>query len=497
MSAKALHSLQAPIGRAPWRLERISQHVASRKVTSEAAPLAQRVAGSASRKPIVVTLIGSGNSAHVCASLFEKNTAGNVETQLLTSDPAVWVENPEVVFPNGARQYGKISKKSDNPADVIPNADIVLWTGPVFCTVSVFEKIKPFVDVQRTKIGTIFGQGLVHLSASRVFGPHVKFFALRNIPWLCRLVEKGRKCEIVGPKTTLDVALLGFEEFEKENFLQEQLHPLFHCFHGIGKAEPVLQLLPDFTPIVFNPANQIIHPAAYWGHFRSFDGVNGLPLGPVVGEYLYRGMTETAGELLLELDKELQGIKNAYSTAVGPEFSRGCDLVSPLETRLLKQYGDQIADKSSMAKMVGTNQAYSMAKTPHVKGAAGREDASSSSGVFPAKNHRVMQDDIGWGLCVLLSVAEKLEIQLKKRIPTTMIRAMIEWHQVIMEKDFLRDGKLIGEDCESVVLLRPTDPLEAVSGVGGKSGGSKSPSAGNKMSKKDWSAVAIAAVYST
>jgi hypothetical protein len=35
-----------------------------------------------------------------------------------------------------------------------------------------------------------------------------------------------------------------------------------------------------------------------------------------------------------------------------------------LKERLLSQYGDQIRIKTSMAQMVGTNQAYSMAKTP-------------------------------------------------------------------------------------------------------------------------------------
>jgi hypothetical protein len=35
-------------------------------------------------------------------------------------------------------------------------------------------------------------------------------------------------------------------------------------------------------------------------------------------------------------------------------------------------------------------------------------------GIAPAVQHRVVQDDIGWGLCALLSVAERVEAELKK-----------------------------------------------------------------------------------
>ena len=98
--------------------------------------------------------------------------------------------------------------------------------------------------------------------------------------------------------------------------------------------------------------------------------------------------------------------------------------VIPLATRLLEQYGEQIADKSSMAKMVGTNKAYAMARTPLLR---------SSLGVMPDPNHRVVTDDIGWGLCVLVSIAERLE-DAGVHTNTTMMRMLIEWHQKIMGK---------------------------------------------------------------
>jgi hypothetical protein len=320
---------------------------------------------------------------------------------------------------------------------------MVIWTGPVNTTKEIFEQIRPYINPQKTVVGTIFSQGLVHILAHRVFGPDVKFFALRNIPWLCRVVTVGAECEIVGAKTSIEIMTVGLDE----RWVKRELEPLF-VVQKTGKWEPVINMLPDFCAIVFNPANQIIHPARYWGLFRNWRGQ------PLAGkdepsEWLYRGMDEVAGQCLAVLDEELQGLKDAYYAATG---AAGCLDVIPLAERLLIQYGDQMEDKSTMAKMVGTNQAYSMAKTPVIR---------TNQGVMPNPNHRVVLDDIGWGLCVLISIAERLE-SAGIKCPTTMMRAMVEWHQSMMGKEYLFNGRLRGRDIAELVLLGPNDPLEFV-----------------------------------
>jgi len=279
--------------------------------------------------------------------------------------------------------------------------------------------------------------------ASRLFGNEVRFFALRNIPWLCRTVTPGAEAEIVGAKSSIEVTTMNLDE----GWVKENLEPLF-VVQKTGKWEPVMGLSRDFCPIVFNPANQIIHPARYWGLFRNWRGV------PLTGaaepsEWLYRGMDEVAGQVLAVLDEELQLLKDAYYKVTG---APGCESVIPLRDRLLDQYSDQIEDASTLAKMVGTNKAYSMAKTPVIR---------TKLGVMPNPTHRVVTDDIGWGLCALVSIAERLE-DAGERTPTTMMRTMIEWHQNLMGKEFLLNGRLSGRDCVDLVLLRPDDPLELV-----------------------------------
>lgn len=392
---------------------------------------------------LTITIVGGGNSGHVCAALFHDNMKGNVRTQLLTTKPGAWSKNPIVRFPDGSTQQGLIHKISNNPADVLPSSDIVLWTGPVNATRQCFEQMRPHINTAKTAVGTIFAQGLVHLLAHRTFGPHVRFFALRNIPWLCRMVSLGHECEIVGPKSSIGVMTMGLDE----PWVKKNLEPLF-VVSKMGLYEPVIDFLPDFCPIVFNPANQIIHPARYWGLFRNWTG-KPLSGDQEPSQWLYQGMDEVAGEVLQVLDEELQGIKDAYFAATG---ALGCKAVIPLYDRLLDQYGDQIKDKSTMAKAVGTNKAYSAAKTPVIR---------TKLGVMPAPNHRVVTDDIGWGLCTLISIAERLE-DAGVRTPTTMMRMLVEWHQNMMGKEFLFNGRLRGRDCADLVLLRASDDLALV-----------------------------------
>lgn len=395
---------------------------------------------SSLEKQLVVTIIGGGNSGHVCASLIHENTGGRVRVQLFTSKPEMWSKTPVVRFPDGSTQKGLISLISSDPRAVLPHSDIVLWTGPVNATKGVFETIRPFIDPKKTAVGTIFAQGLTHILAYRIFGPDMRFFALRNIPWLCRTTNPGSECEIVGPKTSIEAAVVNLtEEWVKRN-----LEPLF-VVRSIN--EPAINVIPDFVPIVFNPANQLIHPAVYYTLFSKWRKGSFLAGADEPNEWLYRDMSELAGNILQAIDDEMQAIKTAYFESTG---CRSCLSVLALRDRLLIQYGDQIKDKSTMAKLVGTNAAYAMAKTPMIR---------TPSGVAPNAKHRVVVDDIGWGLCVLVSIADRLNV------PTYMMKMLINWHQDLMGKEYLVNGRLVGRDCGELVLLQSSDALDLVARV--------------------------------
>jgi len=145
------------------RVSRLAAHVGA-AVASTPAPLgspagvaaeaASKVSGSNNgTRQIVVTIIGAGNSGHTCAALFEENTRGRVRTQLLTHRPNIFGGPLRVRFPDGTTQEGRLSKISDNPAELVPESDIVLWTGPVNATKSVMENIRPYLTRARLRLG--------------------------------------------------------------------------------------------------------------------------------------------------------------------------------------------------------------------------------------------------------------------------------------------------------------------------------------------------------
>jgi len=241
----------------------------------------------------------------------------------------------------------------------------------------------------------------------------------------------------VGAKTSIEASALNVDAA----WITEYLEPLF-----LTPVGPRIDLVSDFAPIVFNPANQIIHPAVYWGLFRKWNGITPLPNLPNEG-WLYRGMDEIAGQVLAALDEELQAITKAFYDATGME---GCKVVLPLQERVLKQYTTQVSDSSTMAKTIGTNKAYGMARTPFL---------AVGNGFAPNPNHRVVQDDIGWGLCVLVSIAERLNV------PVTTMIWLIEWHQRMMGKCFITNGKLAGPDVKNLIVLLPHEPLTLVGGI--------------------------------
>ena len=99
----------------------------------------------------------------------------------------------------GPTVTSRISVASSDPAKVIPGSNLVIWCGPVVSTPDVLRKLAPTIQACNPKpvVGILFAQGCVHLLAKKELGVDTPFFALQNIPWLCRTVDPGRKARLV------------------------------------------------------------------------------------------------------------------------------------------------------------------------------------------------------------------------------------------------------------------------------------------------------------
>jgi len=98
-----------------------------------------------------------------------------------------------------------------------------------------------------------------------------------------------------------------------------------------------------------------------------------------------------------------------------------------MKERVIKQYGDQVKDKTNLKTVFATNQAYSTVRYP-LKPVEG--------GVIINTESRFFWEDIPYGLCILKDIASMLKVK------TPNIDKMIEWHQRFMNKKYIIDGKL-------------------------------------------------------
>ena len=102
---------------------------------------------------------------------------------------------------------GHLSAISNNPADVIPGSKIVIVAGPAHIHADILKKIAPYVD-NNAFVGSVYGQGAFDLQAKAIFGDiiakrNITIWALFNVPFICKILQKGKLVRIIGPKKHL------------------------------------------------------------------------------------------------------------------------------------------------------------------------------------------------------------------------------------------------------------------------------------------------------
>lgn len=217
---------------------------------------------------------------------------------------------------------------------------------------------------------------------------------------------------------------------------KETISQLIKELYGIQ-----VNVLPNFLCATLTPSNQILHPgklrsilielisgllvARVYGVFKDWDGKT--PYDEKELPLIYEDMDDFSAEWLVRLDNEIQAIKTAI-TKKYPAVDLSA--VLPMQQRVIKHYGDQIKDKSTMKTVFSTNSAYASLKFPLKK---------VEGGVVLDVESRFFWEDIPFGLVILKDISNMLGLNC----PSTDF--LIEWHQKFMGKKFIENGKLVKE----------------------------------------------------
>ncbi|CAH0514760.1 unnamed protein product [Peronospora belbahrii] len=384
----------------------------------------QQLVPSVSPAVGVVTICGGGNGAHVAAVYLAFK---GVRVQVLTRQPQRWSQTLELSTTGSSWEFkgiltGHLSLVSKHAKHVIPQSDVVIVAAPANAHPAILEHVAPYLK-KGVKLGALFAQGGFDWASRKALGEEKLaivdlLFGLQNIPWICKSTKYGHKCRIIGPKQCLYVACYPVERKDEAATLMQTLFDI-PC-----------KTVANFLNLTLTPSNQIIHPARYYAIFRDWDGKKTYTLEELEkrnGLTLYADFDEFSAEQLTMLDNELQQVKSALLHRFP-----ALDLsdVLPMGDRVVKHYGKDVSDRSSLLQIFRTNLSYAGCSTPLMEVSKGQ--------FHPAIHSRLFWEDIPYGLCILKNMAEMLG-----NFPTPRIDFMIRWHQQHMGVEFLNpDGQL-------------------------------------------------------
>jgi len=380
---------------------------------------------------LTTCVVGGGNSAHVLIPLL---TEAGHNVHLLTRRPDDWQDEVECDDTDGDTglvtntRYGRITKKSSNPADVIPQADVIVLCMPVAASRPTLARIAPHIsrDKQDVFVGTVFGQAGFNWMVRETVQEHnltnVVTFAIGQIPWICRALEYGSKGANYGPKLVNVVAVSPTSKFDKldDIFLKDIS---FRPYHK-GKFR-----LSGFLSLTMSVDNQIIHPARCYSLYQQ-SGNGGV--WPSMDEvpYFYRDFDQHSADTLAKLDNEYTRIRDAIRKRFPDRKFEYMLSYSELE-RL--NHGSS-GDVDILASLRDSQQLASI-KTPVLPVVTDKIEGPTAYRLNT--QCRFFTDDIPYGLLIAKWMAEKLGVE------TPFIDEVITWAQGLRNEEFLTDDRKI------------------------------------------------------
>jgi len=395
----------------------------------------------------VVTIVGGGASAHVLIPFL--SGAGH-RVQLLTRRPDDWSREVELQLQSIDEALletftGRLTTISSDPAEVIPESDIVVLCMPVCSYRPSLANLAPHLNREREVfVGTIYGQAGFNWMVEEITEAHalsnITTFAVGLIPWICRVIEYGRVGVTYGCKEVNIAAVSPRNRYEalEETFLRAI------CEQWLGKG--AFRPSDSFLSLTLSVDNQIIHPARCLGLYRRYGGrwarKEDIP-------YFYRDFDELSADLMRDLDADYSLVRNGIRRRFPDrDFTYMLDYLS-LER--LTYHSENVDTRESFT----TSRTLGAIKPPTVQ-------LESGEWVIDTR-HRFFSDDVSYGVCIAKWMAEQMDLA----VPT--MDAIIEWVGEIRGESYIEDGKLLTESESLVGRFRsgipPVYGIDTLAGV--------------------------------
>jgi ketopantoate reductase len=380
------------------------------------------------RWPPVLTICGTGNAAHALAVVASQNFDGAIDWLAGSEEKADLVRRG--VSTHGLHSTGVIEASahrvrtiSADPAEVIPNADLVLILVPAFAHASVLHRIRPYVN-DTAAIGCLPTRGGFEFEAAQLAPADVTtprlVFGLQTLPWSTRVVTPGEVANIGAVKAEVVLATLPASEgAEMAARLSQMLGTRVVATEG-------------FLNLTLGNPGQFIHTGLMYGNFHSWQGgeyeAAGIPM-------LYAHATEEMGEIVKGLSDDAIAVAREIEAQSGGALK--LQEVMPVHEWLKASYAHVTEDVSTIAACFRTG--------PIQARKAPMKEVRPGS-FLPDFGYRYLSEDVPYGLVITRAFAEVA------KVPTPTIDEVISWAQAAMQKEYLVDGRVAGRDAQDLPI---------------------------------------------
>jgi len=336
-----------------------------------------------------ICIAGGGSLGHVIAGWLANK---GHKVSVLTRNPLDW-SNELVINTPDCRFTAKLTKVSLNPADIIPNADVVLLTVPGYANKYELESIKPFLR-KGSYVGGVFCSSGFFFEAIKTLPDDIKLWGFQRVPFISRTVNYGHEANLLGYRPELNIAIERDSDNGKE---------LFRKWIEVSFGSKTI-LRKNFYEVSITNSNPILHTSRLYTMFHDW------PEDKRIGQniFFYEEWTTEAAELLLKMDAELFKILEYLPTTPG------------YLTPLIDYYESYDAKslRNKLSSISGFKGIYSPMK-------------QDERGWYPDYSSRYFTEDFGYSLRYIWELGKKYNIN------TPYIDMVYEWGRKILTKNHL------------------------------------------------------------
>ena len=328
-----------------------------------------------------ICICGGGSLGHVVAGWLGHK---GLRVSILTRSPQRWSTHLTVNTCDGRRLEAEVYRVSDNAAEVVPDADVVLFCLPGFANESELARVRPWLR-RDTYVGTVFASSGFFFKALDILPPTQPLFGFQRVPFISRVESYGHSANLLGYRDCYHMAVEHVLVGDKEAFAS--------WWHTC--LERPVHLLTNYLEASLTNSNPILHPARLYSAFGDWTPAQGAFDHNIL---FYEEWTDKASEYLIQMDRELFRLLDVLPVRKG------------YLTPILEYYESH--DAHSLTMKISSIRGFKGITIPMLE---------NEDGWLPDYSSRCFTEDFPFGLHSIRSLAHE------HRVSTPLIDEIYSW----------------------------------------------------------------------